>query len=231
MSYKLLMLMSVVYAAWRPKPSQAKLYSMQKLLLIGSLGVLTSCSQPKPTGKRMFLAKGNISFILPDSSLTYSKPILWAADYNMGSYGEAGGFYHNQDSSVIVSVYIKAYPNPEQRTLQWRVLADEKRHREDLAAKSRGLTVIERFAADSTNRTVTIDYHMPKRLEQGWRGQASYEREVTFYGPQRTINFWFFAPNNGLNRQAIAVACASVHVNPTYLWADIKPYPAKEYRD
>jgi len=206
---------------------------MQKLvlLLISSLGILPSCSQPEPTGKRMFLAKSNISFVLPDSSLAYSKPILWPADYSMGSYGEAGGFYHNQDSSIIISIYVQVYPNPEQRTLQWRILANEKRHREDLAAKSRGLTIIEHFAADSNKRTVTIDYHMPQRPEKGWRGQASCEREFTFYGPQRTIKFWFFAPNNALNRQAIAAACASVCVDSTYLHAGAKPYPAREYRD
>jgi len=201
-------------------------YSLPFLILLA-----VACSQPKPVGKRVHLVKGNISFVLPDSSLRYSNPILWAADYNMGSYGEAGGFYCNQDSSIIVSVYVKVYPNPLQRTAQWKMLADEKHRLEELAAKSRGLAVIEHFASDSSARTVTIDYHMPKRPEKGWRGQASYEKTFTFYGPQRTIEFWFFAPNNTLNRQAITTACASVHVSPTYLQAGAKPYPAREYRD
>jgi len=146
-----------------------KPFLMQKLvfILIGSLFVLASCSQPKTVGKRLFLAKRSISFILPDSSLIYSKPTLWPADYNLGSYGEAGGFYHNQDSSSIVSIYVNAFPDPEQRTVPWRILADEKRRREELLAKSRGLVIIERFAADSIARTVTIDYRMPKRPEKG----------------------------------------------------------------
>jgi hypothetical protein len=201
-------------------------YSLLLLVLFA-----VACSQPKPVEKRVYLAKRNISFVLPDSSLVYSKHILWPADFQLGSYGEAGAFYHNIDSSTIVSVYVTAHPNPEQRTLPWRIIADEKRQREELLAKHRGLATIEKFAADSSARTVTIDYHMLKRPEKGWRGQASYEKTFTFYGPQRTIEFWFFAPNNIVNRQAIATACASVRVNPTYLQAGVKPYPAREYRD
>lgn len=228
-----MMLMRQAHTTWQIAYSLATLFSIRNLvfLLTGSLGILSSCLQPKPIGKRVSLVKDNVSFTLPDSSLIPSKAFLWGTDCQLCSYVEAGGFYHNKDSSVIVSISITAHPNPEQRNLTWRILADEKRQREDIIAKNRDLAVIERFAADSTNRTVTIDYHMPKRLKQGWRGQASYEREFTFYGPQRTIKFWFFAPNNPLNRQAIAAACASVRINPTYLWADIKPYPAKEYRD
>jgi hypothetical protein len=202
-------------------------YSYFLLILLLTAG----CSHPQPVGKRVTLAKGNISFILLDSSLVYSKPVLWPGDYKLSDYGEAGGFYHNQDSSVIVSIYVKAYPDTAHRALLWRVLANEKRQREDFLAKNRGFAIIENFAADSSTRTVRIDYHTVKRSEKGWRGQASYERSFTFYGPQRTINFWFFGPDNAPNRQAIAAACASVHVNPTYLQAGAKPYPAGEYRD
>jgi hypothetical protein len=199
-------------------------YSILLLLLL-----TVACARPKPVGKRVHLAKGNISFALPDSSLVYSKHILWPADFQLGSYGEAGAFYHNLDSSKIVSVYVTAHPNPDQRTLPWRIIAEEKRRREDLLAKNRGLATIESFTADSTARTIAIGYHILKRPEKGWRGQASYEKTFTFYGPQRTIEFWFFALDNALNRQAIAATCATVRVNPTYLQAGAKPYPAKEY--
>lgn len=199
------------------------------ILLLALFAV--ACSQPKSVGKRVFLARGNISFALPDTSLVYSRLILWPGDFKLSDYGEAGGFYHNQDSSAIVSVYAKAYPNPEQRTVSWKTLADEKRQRKELLAKNRDLAVIESYATDSSTRTITIDYRMPKRPEKGWRGQASYEKTLTFYGPQRTVEFWFLAPDNAVNRQAIAVACASVHVNPTYLCASVKPYPSKEYQD
>lgn len=193
---------------------------------------LFACSsKPEIIGKRVSLAKGNVSFILPDSSLTYSKPILWPADFSLGEYGETGGFYHNRDSSVIVSAYVTAYPNSEQRKVPWRILADEKRQREDLFAKNRNLAVIEQFAADSSAHTISIDYHIPERSEKGWRGQASYEKDFTFYGPQRTVHFWFFAPDNAVNRQAVAAACASVRVNPIYLQASPKPYPSREYQD
>lgn len=196
------------------------------------LALLTiACSQPKPAGKRVYLAKGNIAFMLPNDSLIYSKPILWPGDYKLSDYGEAGGFYHNQDSSTIVSVYAKAYADPEHEAVSWRMLANEKRQRAELLAKSKNLAVIESFAADGSAHTVTIGYRMPQRSEPGRRVQASYERTFTFYGPQRTIKFWFFAPDNAANREAIAVASASVRVNPTYLQAGAKPYPAKEYQD
>lgn len=201
-------------------------YSLSLLVLFA-----VACSQPSPVGKRVFLAKDNISFVLPDSSLIYSKPILWPGDYKLSDYGEAGGFYHNRDSSIIVSVYAKAYPNPAQRAVSWRTLANEEHHRIALLAKSRSLAVIESIVSDSSTRTVTMDYHMPKRAESGRRGQASYEKTLAFYGPQRTINFWFFAPDNAANRKVIAESCASVRVNPTYLQAGAKPYPAREYRD
>jgi len=192
---------------------------------------MIACSQPKPSGKRVYLAKGNIAFMLPNDSLIYSKPILWPGDYKLNDYGEAGGFYHNRDSSTIVSVYAEAYPNPAQRAVSWRTLANEEHHRAALLAKSKNLAVIESFAADSFAHTVTIGYHMPQRSEPGRRGQASYEKTFTFYGLQRTIKFWFFAPDNAANREAIAAASASVRVNPTYLQAGAKPYPAKEYQD
>jgi hypothetical protein len=200
-------------------------------LLALQLCLLSYGCKPKLAGKRVSLSECNISLILPDSSLTYSKPILWPADYQLGSYGEDGAFYHNRDSSVIVSVYVKVYPNPEQRKLKWQILADEKRRRGDLLAKNRNIAVIERFKTDSVARTIIIDYHIPKRPENGRKGQASYERGFTFYGPQRTIHFWFFGPDNLVYRQAVAAACASVRVNPSYLQASVKPYPAREYQN
>jgi hypothetical protein len=192
---------------------------------------LTSCSQPKPVGRRVYLAKGNISFVLPADSLVYSQPILYPADYQLGSYGEAGASYYDHDSSAAVTVYVTAYPNPEQRKLPWRTLADEKRRREELIAKNNGWAIIESFSADSSARIVAIDYHMPKRPEKGWQGQASYKKTFSFYGLQRKIEFWFFAPDNAANRQAIAAACATIRVNPTYLRAGAKPYPSREYQD
>ncbi|RYH52464.1 MAG: hypothetical protein EON54_14615 [Alcaligenaceae bacterium] len=168
-------------------------YSILPLVLFA-----VACSQPEPVGKRVYLAKGNISFVLPDSSLIYGKPTLWPGDYKLSDYGEAGSFYHNQDSSTIASVYIKAYPDLVQQAAPWRMIADEKRQREELLTKNRGLITIERFTADSSSRTVTVDYRVPKRPGKGRRWQASYEKTLSFYGPHRTIKFWFFAP--GLRR-------------------------------
>ena len=205
---------------------------MKKTVLLAlQLCLLAYGCKPKPDGKRVSLSKGNISLILPDSSLIYSKPTLWPADYQLGSYGEDGAFYHKPDSSVIVSIYVQVYPNPEQRKLKWQILADEKRRRGDLLAKNRNLAVIERFKADSIARTIIIDYHIPKRPKKGAQSQAGYGRDFTFYGPQRTIHFWFFGPDNAAYRQAVATACASVRVNPTYLQASVKPYPEREYQD
>jgi hypothetical protein len=205
---------------------------MRNLVLIVLQLCLLSCSSnPAIVGKRVYLSKGNVSLVLPDSSLTYSKPILWGADYHLGSYGENGAIYYNRDSSVIASIYIQVYPNPEQRKLTWRIVADEKRRREELLAKNRNLAVIEQFTADSSARTITIDYHMLKQPEKGRLSQASYERDLTFYGPQRTIHFWFSGPDNATYRQAIGAACASVCVNPTYLQASVKPYPSREYQN
>jgi hypothetical protein len=200
-------------------------------LLALQLCLLFYGCKPKPAGKRVSISKGNISLILPDSSLIYSKPILWPADYQLGSYGEDGAFYHSRDSSVITSIYVQVYPNPEQRQLKWQILADEKRRRGDLLAKNRNIAVIEIFEADSIARTITIDYHIPKQPGKRRQSQASYERDFTFYGPQRTIYFWFFGPDKLAHRQATAAACASVRVNPTYLQASVKPYPAREYQD
>lgn len=201
-------------------------YSVLLLLLLA-----VACSQPKPVEKRVYLAKENISFVLPDSSLIHSKAILWPSDYELSDYGEAGCFYHSQDSSTIVSVYVEAYPAPAQQAAPWRIIADEKRQRDELLAKNRGLVTIERFTADSSSHTVTVDYRVPKRPGKGRRWQASYEKTLSFYGPHRTVKFWFFAPDNAANRQAIAAACATIRVNPTYLQADAKPYPSKAYRD
>lgn len=201
------------------------------ILFALQLCLLSYGCKPKPAGKRVSLSKENISLILPDSSLTYSKPILWPVDYQLGSYGEASAFYQNHDSTVIVSIYVTAYPSLEQRKLQWRMLANEKLRRETVLAKNLNLAVIEQFAADSSTRTITIDYHIPRQPKKGRLGQASYEKDLTFYGPQRTIHFWFFGPDDSAYRQAIATACASVRVNPTYLQASVKPYPEREYQD
>ena len=131
----------------------------------------------------------------------------------------------------MVSVYVKAYPDALQRTLPWHAIADEKRRRSDLLAKNMGMAVIEDYAADSIKRTIDIEYSLPKRSEPGRRGQASYQRDLTFYGLQRTVRFWFFGPDKTAIRLAVAKASASVRVDPTYLQATIKPYPESQYLD
>lgn len=192
---------------------------------------LTACSHPQATGSRVYLAKGNISLILPDSSLIYSKLFLWGADYHLGSYGEAGAFYHNADSSVRISVYVKAFPDPLQSTVPWHIIADEKRQRQELSARNWGLATIEAYRADSVSRTIEMDYHLAKQQEKGWRGQVSYSKSFTIYGPNRTIDIQLTGPDNALIRQQFAALQASVHVNASYLRAAAKLYPEREYQE
>ena len=207
------------------------------LLYLFSLMLMAACSSDsaypfnETVGKRVFAAKGNISFVLPDSALVYSKLSRWGPCCSSCDYGETNDLYHNADSSVMVTVYVKAYPDRLQRTLPWRAIADEKRRRYELSAKSMGMAVIEHYATDSIARTIDIEYTLPKRPELGRRGQASYERDLTFYGPQRTVRFWFFGPDKTAIRLAFAKANASVRVDPAYLQEAIKPYSESQYLD
>ena len=190
---------------------------------------LVCCSSPKQTGKRVSLARGNVSFILPDSLLIYNKSLLWPGDYALSDYGEDGAFYHNSDSTVTVLVYVKAYPDTLQGRQSWRVIADEKRQRQEFSIKNHGLAVIEKYTADSLSRTVEIDYHIPKRQENNLQSQAKYEKNFTIYGRHRTIEFWFFGPDTPASRERFAFSQASVRVNPIYLQAIAKPH--SEYKD
>lgn len=208
---------------------------MRRLLFF--LIFLTACSSDnmysptEPEGKRVYVGKNNISFILPDSSLIYSKSMRWGPCCSGCSYYETNGFFHNRDTSVMVSVTVTAFPNVEQRGLPWYVIANEKQQRYVVSAMNRGTAVIEHYVADSANRTIDIEYRLPKRPEPGRLGQASHARKLTFYGPQRTIQLWFFGPDTEKMRQAIAVTRASVRVDPTYLSETIKPYPESQYID
>ena len=201
------------------------------ITLVFIMALLPACSLHGPVGKRVTLAKGNVSLILPDSSLSYSKLKRWGPCCSSCSYGETSAFFHNADSSVIVSVYVTAFPDTLQRTLSWHAISNEKRQRSELLAKNMGLAIIEHYTADSVAQTIDIEYHLPKRPELGRRGQASYERSLAFYGPQRTVRFWFFGPDKEAIRQAVSIARTSVRIAPTYLQASIKSYPESQYLD
>ncbi len=213
---------------------KATLSLMQKLVftLISGLGILNSCSPPKPVEKRVALAKGNISFVSPDSSLAYSKPILYGPDYaSNGDYGEAGAYYFSPDSTTRVSVYVRVIPTGMLAAAPWHVFANTEQQTKDLVAKNRGLAVIEHTAIDSLMHTIDIDYRTLKHREVGWRGQASCNKYFVAYGAYRRIDFYFTAPDTEANRRALALTRASLQINPAYLAARAQPYPKRQYQD
>ena len=132
---------------------------MNKLMASLFALMIVGCTKPPPVGKRVSVAKGNVSFILPDSALLYSKLKPWGPCCSSCSYTETNAFFHNPDSSVITSVSVTAFPDILQRTLPWHAIDNEKQQRSDLLAKSMGLAVIEHYAADSATRTIDIEYH------------------------------------------------------------------------
>lgn len=203
------------------------------LILMFFASSLHSCSRTKSavSGKRVTVARGNISFVLPDSSLIYGKLILWSADFNGGEYGEAGAFYHNRDSTTSISVYVKAYPITFQGRLPWRIIADEQEARQMLLAKNHGLAIIEDFKADSLTRTTVISYLLVNQQERGWRGQLRYNKSITIYGRHRIISFWLFGPDSPITRQRFAAAQASIRVAPAYLQGTVAAYQSKAFQD
>ena len=200
-----------------------------------SLTFLLACSRDEEREraelkvKLVTMAKGNISFLLPDTSLTYSKQRGWGPCCSSCSYDEMRGFFHNHDTSVMVSLHVTAFPDAQQRVLPWYVIANEKQQRYVISAKNRGMAVIEHYAADSSSRTIDIEYHLPKRPGPSRRGQANYARDLTFYGLQRTIHFCFFGPDNEAVRKAMVTTKNSVRIERVYLQASIKPYPESQY--
>jgi hypothetical protein len=206
--------------------------------LIFCLMLLAGCSSEdvhldkQLAGKRVFVAKGNISFTLPDTTLIKGKSILWPSDTRDGSYGEAACFYHSLDSTTMLSVYVTAMPaSIYYPALPWRVYADEKQAKYVLAQMTQHMALIEHFVADSSTRTVEIDYHLPKRPEVGRRGVPSYAISLTFHGRYRRIKCHFLAPDNTHSRQMLAAIRNSLMVNPNYLAATAKRYPEMEYQD
>jgi hypothetical protein len=203
---------------------------MRYFLVLTLLAI--SCSKPKPVGKRVSLAAGNISFILTDTSLTYSKPILWGPDYAPnGDYGEVGAYYFSADSTTRISVYVHAIPTGVLAAAPWHIFTNAEQHVRDLIAKNRGLATVEHVSIDSLTHTVEIDYHTPKRKEIGWRGQASCNKYLVAYGAYRRIDLYFSAPDTEANRTALASTRNSLLINPMYLAAVAKPYPHRGYRD
>ena len=195
--------------------------------------VVIGCSNPQPMGRRVSLAKDNVSFALPDTTLIRGEPIIYPPDSAPdGSYGESAAFYHSKDSTTMISVYVTAMPESRYYpSLPWRVYANEKQARYVVNAKNQNLAVIENYIADSTTHAIELDYHLPKRTEYGRRGQASYAISLTFYGRFRRVECHFLAPENSLSRQMLAAIRNSVIVNPVYLSAVAKRYPEREYQD
>ena len=202
-------------------------------MLVASLLIIGSCNKPQPIRKRVSIAKGNVSFILSDTTLVQGKPIIYPPDSAPdGSYGESAAFYHSPDSTTMISVYVTAIPgNKYYPALPWRVHANEKQARYVVNAKNQNLAVIERYIADSTTHAIELDYHLPKRVEYGRRGQASYAISLTFHGHYRRVDCHFLAPDNSKSRQMLAVIRNSFIVNPAYLSSVAKRYSEREYLD
>jgi hypothetical protein len=212
------------------------------LPLLCILAILTSCTSEAPNnivGKRVYIAKGNVSFILPDSTLTKGSalikglPLLWPPDSAPdGSYGEAGVFYHNEDTTTTIHIYVTAMPgNKYYSEVPWRVYANEKQNKSDVMAKTMGLAVIERYTTDSTSHTIEINYHLPKQAGVGRKVQASYQTSLTVFGRFRTIECHFSAPDNTMSRQELSAIRSSLVVNPAYISAVAKSYPQRQYQD
>jgi len=195
--------------------------------------VVIGCNKPQPKGQRVSLAKGNISFVLVDTTLVKGKPILYPPDNAPdGSYGEAACFYHSLDSTTMVSVYVTAVPGSKYYpALPWRVYANEKQAKYVVMAKNQNLAIIESYIADSTSRAIEIDYQLPNRAELGRRGQASYAISLTFRGRYRYIECQFLTPDNAQNRKVLTDIRNSITVNQDYLAAIAKRYPEMEYQD
>lgn len=205
---------------------------MNKLILVAFTLIVGGCNKPQPVGQRVSIAKGNVSFVLPDTTLIEGKPTLYPADTYNGSYGEAACFYHSPDSTTMLSIYVTAMPASKYYPPSpWRVYANEKQARYVVNAKNNNLAVIERYIADSTTHAIELDYHLPKRVEYGRRGQASYAISLTFHGHYRRVECHFLAPDNVQNRQILAAIRNSLTVNPAYLSAVAKRYPEREYQD
>jgi hypothetical protein len=111
--------------------------------------------------------------------------------------------------------------------LSWRAYANEKQARYVVKVKNQNLAVIERYIADSTTHGIEVDYHLPKRVKCGRRGQARYTISLTFHGRFRSVECHFLAPDNTQSRQMLA----GIRVNPAYLSAVAKRYPKSQYLD
>lgn len=197
------------------------------------ISISYGCSHPTSVvrGKRFSLAKGNIAFVLPDSSLTYSKPLLWGADYNGGEYGETGAFYYNQDSTTIISVYVKACPNAFRGRTPWRIIANEQEARRTVLAKNYGLAVIESYQVDSLTRTIAISYRLANKLAPNRQGRPSYNKRIHVYGHHRDIGFWLSGPDNPTTRQQFVTIQASIRVTPAFLQDTVAPHQSSAMRD
>ncbi|MDQ2792950.1 MAG: hypothetical protein M3Y12_02940 [Bacteroidota bacterium] len=198
------------------------------ILLIALIG----CNKPQPTGRQVSLAKGNVLFVLPDTTLVKGNPILYPADTKDGSYGEVACLYHSPDSTTMISVYVTAMPASKYfPALPWRVYADEKQDKYVLMKMNQEVAVIERYVSDSISHAVEIDYRLPKRSESGHQGVPIHAISLTIHGRFRRVKCNFSAADNAQNRQMLADIRNSIIVNPAYLAAIAKRYPEREYQD
>lgn len=186
---------------------------------------LSSCSsKPEITGRRIFLAGGNISLVLPDSALSYGKPFLWGACTINGAYDETGANYFSPDSTTRIFISVKAMSDNYLQELSWSKLADIQFHKRVIEATNQGQAVIQQIATDSLARTFAIDYSIPKRAEKGWRRQAEFTKTLTIYGKHRRLQFSFSAPDTKSNRQSLLTSRTTLIVRPSYLAETVKPY-------
>jgi hypothetical protein len=190
---------------------------MKKItLLLACVLFLAECHNTEPTGKRVFLAQGNVSLILPDSSLKYDKMKMIEISLPR-DYGEYDELFFSPDTSIALTIYSRADPVAPQN-LPWKVYFNEKRIRSELLVKSCGTAAIEKIVGDSTTRTIETDTHLQLR------GRLSYTKEITVYGKYRRIRFWFSVPDNAEKREAVANSCRSIVIKREYLAEVVKPY-------
>lgn len=196
-------------------------YSCLICVIASATSLLASCSEhsweQKPIGKRVVLAQGNVSLILPDTTLIAHEPMLWGPCYSGGDYSKTY-YFLNADTSSLAAVSIKAIPSAVNSNLSWHLLFNEKRERSDFSAKNRNQAIIEKIVGDSITRTIEIEAHTVR-----W-GRPSFTKEITVYGRQHKFQFSFSVLEGAKMREGVANSEKSILINPEYLNSKAEAY-------
>jgi len=171
-----------------------------------ALAFLSACSYHKTPGRKLSVAKGNISFDLPHDLAGYKAHKLFSPCSLGGEeYVSTIDYFFNSDKTVTVLLQIDPYVN----AIQGHLFDEESQMQKTKTSDS--TAVLDKVFNNGYADTIEIDYRLTHHARQ------YYEKTLAVQGRYRTLIFRLRAPDNKQMRSKIEAIRKSIQIEPKYL--------------